>query len=765
MKKTIVLFLLSLISVGGYSQPLRQGEWKTYTAMNVVNDLALTADSLRAWVATEGGAFRMELADLQPESFKNLRTSDGLSSIEISAVATDDENNIYFGGRSGSFDIYNESSQSVKKIQDIALSSLVTKKNIYSITINDTKVFIAAGYGISIYSRTSNSFLETVNKFGNLPTEDTAFSAMEYNGNIYVITSEAIAIADANSPNLSAPFAWQIISAPAGALLRSQAIFGNKLVIGGLGGLFTLDLITLELTKIDLTDPISCRRLFVGNSKLYVLDANSNGRLATSTDLVNFSYTQIATGSAQSQPTSFTKTASGAILYGFGSGGTTFVPATGVPIYELYSPGPLTNTPSNLHYSSSQEKLFSVFNTSGLSVFDMTSSRWIGYSTVGGTQLPKTDYKNVFYDSTRSVLWLSCGGPGIIKAQFNGDALSYSLKDINSGLPSSDASGNNFIVTGQGILDSKGDMAFAVWAFNGEALSKTSDGNSFTNTQLNTPGGLFRPYGTIAQDLDGYYFIGTIGNTSPPPYGVLYVAPDGTTGAIPGGTSGTISNPNVNALIVDQDNGLWCGTSVGIEIVSHFRSGASGTTEFRARKVPFLDQQVVKSIAVDGVGNKWVGTENGVFVVSADGADSIAHYTKSNSPLLDNSIYTIAIDTKHGEVYIGTLKGISRTSSIFKQGGTDYTGMYVYPNPLIQSEFDKPTMTITGLVNGSTVKIYTISSRLIKTIDGTLLGSTVTWDGKDENGKDLASGVYLVSATSALAEESGQTKFVLVRKK
>jgi flagellar hook assembly protein FlgD len=74
-------------------------------------------------------------------------------------------------------------------------------------------------------------------------------------------------------------------------------------------------------------------------------------------------------------------------------------------------------------------------------------------------------------------------------------------------------------------------------------------------------------------------------------------------------------------------------------------------------------------------------------------------------------------------------------------------------------------MTITGLVNSSTVKIYSISGRLIKTIDGTLLGSTVTWDGKDENGKDLASGVYLVSATSALAEESGQTKFVLVRKK
>ena len=765
MKIIVLSFLLLFITTCAVAQPLRQGEWKAYTAMNFVNDVALTSDSLRAWVATDGGAFRMEFADLNPESFKNLRTSDGLSAIEISAVATDKDNNIYFGGRNGSFDIYNESSGTVKKIQDIALSTLVSKKNIYSITINDTKVFVAAGYGISIYSTSSNSFLETVTKFGDLSVEDTAFSAMEYNGKIYVVTSGAIAVADANSPNLSAPFAWQIINAPALALLRAQAIFGGKLVIGGLGGLFTLNLSTLELDKIILTDSISCKRLVVQSGKLYALDMYNGGRLATSSDLVNFSFSPVSLSSAQAQPTSFARTGTDNLLYGFAAGGTTYIPSGSAPVYDLYSPGPLTNIATDLFYSSAEQKLFSVFGTAGLSVFEMSATRWIGYSTAGNSQIPKTDYKNVFYDSTRNVLWLSCGGPGIVKAQFNGDAISYSIKDINSGLPSSDANGNNFIVTGQGILDKKGEMAFAIWAYNGEALSRTSDGNTFTNSQMNTPGGSFRPYGRIAQDLDGYYYIGTISNTSPTPYGVVYLAPDGTTGSLSGGTSGILSNPNVNALIVDQDNGLWCGTNVGVDIVSHFRSGVSSTVEFRARKVPFVDQQVVKAIAVDGVGNKWVGTENGVFVVSADGADSIAHYTKSNSPLLDNNVLSISIDSKHGEVYISTVKGISRTSSIFKQGGTDYSDMYVYPNPLIQSEFENPVMTITGLVNSSTVKIYSISGRLIKTIDGTLLGSTVTWDGKDENGKDLASGVYLVSATSALAEESGQTKFVLVRKK
>lgn len=748
-----------------YSQPLRQGEWKTYTAMNVVNDLTLTADSQSVWVATEGGAFKMELADLRPDSFENLRTSDGLSTIEVSAVASDNSGNIYFGGRNGSLDIYSESSGTIRKVQDITLSSLVTKKNIYNITIDEDKAFISAGYGLSIYSLETHSFLETVNKFGNLPTEDTTFSAIEHIGKIYALTSNAVVVADANSPNLSAPFAWQVIPAPTGALFRSQAVLGSVLVIGGLGGIYTLDLTTHQLTKVTTPESISCSKLFVSGNTLYGLDMNNGGSIVASTDLVHFTNTKIPTSSSQSQITSFSRTPTGSFIFGFANGGTSVVPASGQPIVDLFSPGPLTNTASHIHYSSSQEKLYSVFNSSGLSVFDMAQSRWVGYPTTGTFVLPKSDYRYAFFDSLRNVLWLSTFGSGILKAQFNGDALTYSVKDITSGLPSSDAVGNNFIVCGQGILDNEGGMVFSIWAYNGEALTKTTDGNTFSNTQMNAPGGLYRPFGTIAQDLDGYYYLGTVGNTVPPPFGVSYVAPDGTTGSVSGGAAGTISNPNVNALIVDQDNGLWCGTSVGVDIVSHFRSGVSGTTEFRARNVPFLDQQVVKSIAVDGVGNKWVATENGVFVVSADGADSIAHYTTSNSPLLDNSVLSIAIDTKNGEVYLSTAKGISRTSSIFKQGGTDYSGMYVYPNPLIHSEFQSPPMTITGLVNGSTVKIYSISSRLIKTIDASSLGSTVTWDGKDENGKELASGVYLVSATSALTEESGQAKFVFVRKK
>ena len=169
-------------------------------------------------------------------------------------------------------------------------------------------------------------------------------------------------------------------------------------------------------------------------------------------------------------------------------------------------------------------------------------------------------------------------------------------------------------------------------------------------------------------------------------------------------------------------------------------------------------------MAVDGVGNKWIGTENGIFVVSPDGSDSVARYTTDNSPLVDNIINSIAIDTRRGEAYAATPSGISRFSIIFKQGNPDYSNIRVYPNPVVQSSDNAPTIYIDGLVAGSTVKIFTLNGKLVGTINGAAYGSTVQWSGRDERGRQLPSGMYLVSATSPQSGEKGEAKLVIIRK-
>ncbi len=757
------LFCLVILASQAVAQPLRPGEWRAYTAMTSVTSLAATQDSNAIWVATSGGAFRIDLADVNAEKLA-LRTLDGLSTNELNAVTVDPEGTVYLGGVDGSLTIYTPTTGHVHSIQDIVLSTLITKKTINRITVVGSRVYIAANYGLSIYDRTQQAFSETITKFASLPAQDTAFSVMEISGKIYVALPDAIAVADRNSPQLSAPFAWQLYTAPQGVSLRTLSVMNGKIVAAGFGGAFVLE--GDSLRRLPLVDTALIFDAAVHNGKLYLLDKIDDGRLISTTDLSEFTFAPIERSAPEDVITALSIAGSDKLAFGSSTSGATI--KTGeIVTWRIFPEGPISNDMFDMYFSRSNGRLYVSHTFSGISSFNAGTSAWVNYSTnAAGTKLPRHKYEKIYYDSIRSVLWASTFGSGLQKCTFDGDVLNtVDQMDGDQGIPPSDPTNPNFLVAGQSTLDSKGNLIVSVWAANGQGIARTSDGITFEGISLSFSGQQFRPWRVLTEDLEGFYFVGTALNTAPPPFGVCYVPPSGSQtfpGAIQGGSGGILSTPNVNALVVDQDNNLWCGTTEGVEVVSHFRR--SGELEFRARKLPFPGTQIVQAIAIDGVGNKWIGTENGVFVVSPDGSDSLAHYTAENSPLLDNSILAITVDAGSGEVYIGTSKGISRTSSIYKEGNPDYSNLYVYPNPVIRSRDERPSVTIAGLVSGSTIKIYTVSGRLVKTIDASSLGSTATWDGRDENGDELSSGVYVLGATSELATESGQAKFVLVRK-
>lgn len=757
-------FFLILFGANAFAQPLRPGEWRAYTAMTAVTGVAATPDSAAVWVATKGGAFMVRLINPSPDSLVALRTIDGLSTNELTCVAADPDGSIYLGGFGGSIDIYSPESGTVRSVKDIVLSNLITNKTINRLERIGDRLYIAANYGLSIYDPARRVFGETVTRFATLPQQDSVFAAAEAGGKIYAVTSGAIAYADRNSPQLSAPFVWQLIPAPPNVSLRTLSVFNGKLVAAGFGGAFIVSADTLERLTLDSSALIA--DVAMRDGSLYFFDKSANGRVIVTRDLAAFEYRSIEGASLEDPITAFCLTGSESFAYGRLQTGVTLAPGTGI-VTDIYPPGPISNEVFNLHYARSAGRLYVAQGNLGIVSFDPATSAWKYYTAKGANApLPPTRYEKVYYDSQRSVLWASTFGSGLMKCTFDNDVLaSVDRKDGNDGLPST-AEDNNpgFVVVGQSALDSKGNLIVAVWAQNGNGIARTSDGETFTSFTLNPGGSRYRPWRVITEDLEGYYFTGTALWTNPPTFGVAYVNPKGEPGALPGGAGGILTSPVVNALDVDQDNNLWCGTSDGVQIVSHFTSSRTGVVEFRSRKLPFLDGQIVLAIATDGVGNKWVGTEKGVFVVSPDGSDSLANYTEANSPLLDNTVNSIAVDAGTGEVYMSTPNGISRTSSIYKEGNPDYSKIYVYPNPIVRSRDERPVVTIAGLVSGSTVKIYTVSGRLLKTIDGTLLGSTVTWDGRDENGNELASGVYLVGATSQLAAESGQAKFVLIRK-
>ncbi len=751
---SIVILLFTLAKLP--AQPLNPNEWRTYTSMTSVRDLAYDKLAGWLWVATGGGVYSVPISQLQNEATQSFRNSDGLSDNDVTAIALDGNRKVYIGNSTGGIDIYDPATAEIKNVTDIFLSQQFPNRRINQIVIEDSVAYIATAFGLSIYSTSGNYFLETVNRFGSMPAQDPVLGVTLTADSIYVVLADGIAIAPKHSTVLSAPFSWNAIASGKQSF-TSIALFHGQVIVGGSDALY--ERLGNSFTKIAVPDTVSIVSLKATADSLYILDAIGAGRLIATDAEASFTFSTIAASSLQQNVTSMLIEGNMPRVFGFASGGIT---VESQPVVTGFAPdGLLTNSITDMVYASSVGKLFVTYGLNGVTSFEPSSSIWKPYRT-NNAPLPTTNYKNVFYDSVRSYLWLSCSGGGLIRVKLGATTEVKQLGRAN-GLESIDGTGD-FIIMGAGRLDNHGDFIVSDWAYNGKGLLKTTDGENFSGTSLNTPDKLFRPYGYVIQDLDDYYFVATVSNQQPEPYGVIAVPPSGSPIPIPGGNQQLLASAIVNAMVVDQDNGLWCATTSGVNVLSHFRDFQSGAVQFHSRKLPLVDQQIVHALAVDGIGNKWVGTENGVFVLSPDGTDSLAHYTTVNSPLIDNYIIAIAIDNATGEAYIATSKGISRVHSIFRQGASDYSTLKVAPNPILQYGNDPVTVRIDGLVQGSTVKVYSTAGKLVATIDATGFGGSVTWNCRDENNKLLPSGVYVLSANAPNASESGQTKFVLVRK-
>ena len=70
-------------------------------------------------------------------------------------------------------------------------------------------------------------------------------------------------------------------------------------------------------------------------------------------------------------------------------------------------------------------------------------------------------------------------------------------------------------------------------------------------------------------------------------------------------------------------------------------------------------------------------------------------------------------------------------------------------------------VTITGLIADSNVKITDLNGNLIR--QGRSAGGQFTWDCRTANGRPVASGIYLVLASTSDGSEGVVTKIAVVR--
>ena len=224
------------------------------------------------------------------------------------------------------------------------------------------------------------------------------------------------------------------------------------------------------------------------------------------------------------------------------------------------------------------------------------------------------------------------------------------------------------------------------------------------------------------------------------------------------------------ALAEDKDGKIWLGTSTGIFTFSSPHNVFSTGGQCSRPKVPrndgtgladyLLDGETVTCIKVDAANRKWVGTQSsGVYLLSADGLETLLHFTSSNSMLPSDEVISMAIDDNTGRVYFGCSDGLAAYQSDATKGADDYAEVYAYPNP-VRPDYTG-TITVCGLMANTLVKITDLNNNLI--CQGTSLGGQFSWDGLNRRGERVKSGVYLVYGSSEDGKKGVVTKIMIIR--
>lgn len=214
------------------------------------------------------------------------------------------------------------------------------------------------------------------------------------------------------------------------------------------------------------------------------------------------------------------------------------------------------------------------------------------------------------------------------------------------------------------------------------------------------------------------------------------------------------SSGTTKSFVEDNDGKLWYVSSTGVYVLDNPRDGLNASARWRRPKVPrndgtnfadyLLDGVVCVSISVDGQNRKWIATNGaGVYLVSPDGTEIIANYNTTNSPLGTDAINNVYAVPGSNLVYIATNVGVYSFASDSSSPAEDYSEVYAYPNP-VRPDYSG-WITINGLMDNSLVKI--VDSGMNVVYQGTSKGGMMTWDGCNQSGSRVKSGVYYVMAS------------------
>jgi len=736
-------------------------EWQILTDPRYVRDIVELEGKLV--LATEGG-----LVEYSPEAnhFRVFTTLDGLGGIGVNRLETDPGGGVWLAFDNRMLQRWDSEIGVTHSVQTISQQEGVQSLN--KLEFSPRGLFVATNRGIALITYASRFdqwvWFEEYRKLGGFDSDIPVRSILIEGDSIWATTSQGLALGDLTS---DPPLDWVNFSAAQGfpgSEAREIVRVNGILYVTTDRGLIWLDGNRWRL----LDSRGDVYKLYEQNDTLFAVTSDGLSRwMGDRWERFGDRRLGITSAAVDDQGGYW----AGFAVNGLGGGG---IAALDDSVWvDLMPSGPISN---NLLAAAFSEDGYSYFvggksaGEYGLSRVNQGEwQRWAAPEFVGTTfHYP---HRSIALDRHGGA-WVGTFGGGVARYALDGTFAIYNADSASGGrLKGYDSRPNNPLTSSIAA-----DQAGNIWVVNRSAR----DGNILAcipDDFINDPDPdrdwyyfhrsnfrSFSEFDLLTIDGRGRKWIAsTANNPSIAADQGVYILDD--RGTLADSTDDLIFGPlpglptaEVLSLKYDPAGYIWVGSPRGayyVQATDPDLSRAVLTQVYAMRDIP------IYTIAIDASGNKWFGTEFGVSILSPDLFSIVKRYSTDppdNLPAL--RVNLVAIDPYSGFAYLGTRQGTAVLRTPYRDYGDEITSLTFEPNPF-NPENSRLIFTGTSLAGNGGLRIYTPDGRIIRklTHDEAALG----WDGRDDNGKGVAEGVYLILSYNG-AGQAGQGKVAVIRR-
>ncbi len=753
-----LLHIFLLFILNQVSGQLPVGSWSDHLNYNTANSLAAGSGEVYASTGSSLLIYNKEFNEL-----RKMSKVEGLSETGISAIAwSEDYNTLIIAYKSTNIDLLKKNT--VYNVPDILIKYIPSGKRINRIRTSGRFAYLATGFGIVLIDLTK---MEVRDTWRPGPDEGTneVFDVALGNNQVFAATNTGVYQGDLSNPGLAWSGNWtQLRNLPSPDSRYTLAIIsGNILYVNQPGqaaegdhvyavhGQVTLHSFTPGVVNRSFDSaPVGFSITSQNSLKYYVQD----GSLLKSLSSFGQEVPDLAEGIFEPDYTWLADLNSGLKMEYKSSG-----------FAGLSVSGPASNLVGSINSSGGK----TIICTGGADKSWEALNRKLQVSVYVNNLFSSFESDNLhdamrvcFDPGNESHFFISTWGDGIL--EYNNEQLVKHWNNTNSPL---ELTPSGIRILGLAMDGSRNLWVTQTGVTQGIKILKPDGSWSVHQAQANAP-----VLGDIISTgagqkwivLPGGYGIFVIDDNKTPDF----LADDRTKRLVVTDADGIICN-SVFSVAEDLDGSVWLGTDKGPVIYSN--PGRVFENDIRGYriKVPrndgsgladyMLGTETITSISVDGANRKWIGTmSSGVYLLSADGTRMLENYNEKNSPVFSDSIITVSVDSRSGDVWFGTGKGILSIRGTAISGQSEFTRVYSFPNPVRQDYTGN--VTITGLMRDTRVKITDVSGNLVfETISE---GGQASWDLTTYNGRRVQTGVYLVFCASSDGSDAVATKILVI---